>query len=159
MSYPIEATEVSARFRPASEVESLTFTSGTIARLVGPGSATNGQFGLFEWNMPAATGGAGPHIHKKISESFFVTAGRVRLYNGEKWVTASQGDFLYVPERGVHGFKNDFDEPASMLILFSPGEPREQYFRELIANAASGRKLSPQERAEFLARHDQYDAG
>ncbi len=129
MSVVNDAGEISARFRPFGEVENLAFNSGTVARLVAPGSVTNGQFGLFEWNMPAGKGGADPHFHKTISESFFVSSGRVRLYNGEKWVTARTGDFLYVPEGGVHGFRNDFDEPASMLILFSPGAPRELSFR------------------------------
>jgi quercetin dioxygenase-like cupin family protein len=156
VTYPSDVPEICARFRPVPEVESLAFNSGTVARLVAPGLATNGQFGLFEWNMLAGKGSASPHFHKKISESFFVTAGRVRLYDGENWVIASKGDFLYVPEGGVHGFRNDFDEAASMLILFSPGVPREQYFRELIENAASGRQLSSEERAEMLARHDQY---
>ena len=84
MSYLSDTGEISARFRPAETVENLAFGSGTIARLVAPGSATNGQFGLFEWNMPAGKGGAEPHFHKTISESFFITEGRVRLFDGAK---------------------------------------------------------------------------
>ncbi len=53
MSYLSDTGEVSARFRPTHEVGDLTFASGTVVRLVAPGSATNGQFGLFEWNMLA----------------------------------------------------------------------------------------------------------
>ena len=30
------------------------------------------------------------------------------------------GDFLYVPQGGVHAFRNESGEPASMLILFTP---------------------------------------
>ena len=41
------------------------------------------------------------------------------------------GDFLYVPPGGVHGFRNKADEPASMLMLFAPGAPREHYFEGL----------------------------
>ena len=158
MSYLSDTGEISARFRPAETVENLAFGSGTIARLVAPDSATNGQFGLFEWNMPAGKGGAEPHFHKTISESFFITEGRVRLFDGAKWATARKGDFLYVPEGGVHGFKNESGEAASMLILFSPGAPRELFFKELIDNAVNGVRLSPQEQAEMLARHDQYSA-
>ncbi len=47
--------------------------------------------------------------------------------------------------------------PASMLILFAPGPPREEYFRELAERISSGRQYSDEERAEFLARHDQYE--
>ena len=88
MSYSGDTGEISARFRPTREVEDLNFSSGPVARLVAPGSATGGQFGLFEWNMPARAGGAGPHFHRYFSESFFVTEGEVRLYDGGKWVTA-----------------------------------------------------------------------
>lgn len=30
---------------------------------------------------------------------------------------------------GLHGFRNESGEPASILILFAPGAPREAYFR------------------------------
>ena len=159
MSYPSDDAEISARFRPTGEVESLTFRSGTVVRFVAPGSVTNGQFGLFEWDMRSGQGGAGPHFHKTFSESFYVVSGRVRFYDGRTWVTGEKGDFLYVPAGGAHAFENPFDEPASMLILFSPGAPREDFFRELIDNASAGRQLTPAERAAMLARHDQYDAG
>lgn len=148
--------EISAQFRPARAAGTLAFTSGTVARLVAPGSATNGQFGLFEWNMPAGRGGAEPHFHKNISESFFVTEGEVLLFDGGKWVAARKGDFLYVPEGGIHGFRNESGEAATMLILFSPGAPRERFFQELIDNAANGVRLSHFENAKMLARHDQY---
>jgi hypothetical protein len=45
-----------------------------------------------------------------------------------------------------------------MLILFVPGAPREEYFRALGEIARGGREFTPDEWAEFLASHDQYDA-
>ncbi len=69
---------------------------------------------------------------------------------------AQAGDFLYVPKNGIHAFRNDADEPASMLILFSPGAPREEYFKELASIRRSGRQLSAAEWTELYARHDQY---
>lgn len=160
MTYVGDNGEISAEFHDRDSIENLRFaTSGTHARFVATGAATRGQFGLYEWNMTPNTGGADGHFHKTFSESFFITAGTVDLFNGEKWVAAQGGEFLYVPEGGVHGFRNTTDEPASMLILFAPGRPRENYFRELVENQASGRKLSPQEWVEFWARHDQYPAG
>lgn len=158
MTYLGSAGEASAEFHARDEVDTLTYqTSGTFVRFVAPGSATRGQFGLFEWNMRPRTGGATAHFHRTFSESFFVTAGLVELYNGERWVTARSGDFLYVPMGGVHGFRAPSDEPSSMLILFAPGAPREQYFRGLAEIRASGRELTEDEWAEFMARHDQYN--
>ncbi len=57
----------------------------------------------------------------------------------------------------MHAFRNDSGAAASMLILFAPGPPREQYFRELSERIASGRRYTDEERAEFLARHDQFE--
>jgi hypothetical protein len=62
---------------------------------------------------------------------------------------------LLVQETGVHGFRNDGDEPASFLILFTPGIARELYFGELAELARSGRKPTPEEMTAFYARHDQ----
>ena len=96
--------------------------------------------------------GPAPHFHRSISESFFVLSGTVRLYDGRKWVDGTAGDFLYVPEGGVHAFRNESGEPASMLILFAPGAPREDYF-ERVSTAA---QMSEAERTEFFLRHDTF---
>jgi oxalate decarboxylase/phosphoglucose isomerase-like protein (cupin superfamily) len=88
-----------------------------------------------------------------MSESFFVISGTVQLYDGKQWIDATAGDFVYVPEGGVHGFRNGSDDPASMLILFAPGSPREPYF-EAIAARAAGRHFSDEEWEELCRRHD-----
>jgi mannose-6-phosphate isomerase-like protein (cupin superfamily) len=159
MSSPADTGAVSAVLRRDEQVEQVTFaTSGTVARFVAPGSLTAGRYGLFEWNMRPRTGGSDPHFHRTFSEAFYVVSGTVQLYNGETWIPTNSGEFLYVPEGGIHGFRNDGDAPVSMLILFAPGRPREEYFRELAAIAAEGRTLSEDEWTELLARHDQYRA-
>ena len=43
-----------------------------------------------------------------------------------------------------------------MLILFTPGAPRESFFEELAEITASGRKPSEEEMTEFYRRHDQF---
>jgi len=68
------------------------------------------------------------------------------------WSKGRPGDFLYVPEGGVHGFRNDSGEPASMLILFAPGAPREDYFERVATTA----QMSEEERTEFYLRHDTF---
>lgn len=159
MSFPPETGEISARFRPPAEVPDIIMGSGSQARLVAPGSLTGGLFGLFEWNMPGRGGGPDGHFHKTFSESFYVLSGTMQLYDGARWVSATPGDFLFVPAGGIHGFRNDADTPASMLILFAPGPPRERYFQELADNSAAGRKLTDEQWRELWARHDQYPAG
>ncbi len=146
--------EVSAVLRADPDVESIMVGS-TNARFIATGSLTDGHFGLFRWDMVAQAGGATPHYHRGYTDSFFVLSGRPSFYNGADWLPAGPGDFLFVPQRGIHGFRNLEQEPASMLILFTPAPAREEYFRELADIIASGRKPSEEEWADLYARHDQ----
>jgi len=157
MSYPDpryrgETGETSAAWRPATQAPELTMRTGTASYLA-TGATNNGQFGLYRWDMSGPPTGPDPHFHRSISESFFVLSGAVRLYDGRRWIDATAGDFLFVPEGGVHGFRNESGEPASMLILFAPGAPREGYFEGLAAGIG---QLSEAEQAEFYLRHDTY---
>ena len=102
-----------------------------------------------------AHAGAKCAFHKTISESFFILAGTIQLFNGQRWIHASAGDFLYVPEGGVHAFHNESDEPASMLLLFAPGAPREAYF-EALAEKAAGRWFSDEQWKDLCIHHDNY---
>nr|MBA2601733.1 cupin domain-containing protein [Actinomycetota bacterium] len=156
VSYMGSSGEASAVFRSTGDVDSLQIGSATMARFVASGSSTDGRFGLFRWDMTGGAGGASTHFHRTFSESFYVLDGTVRLYDGRDWVDAGPGDFLHVPEGGVHGFHNEGDAAASMLILFAPAPPRERYFQELAEIISSGREMTDEEWTDFFARHDQY---
>lgn len=165
MSYP-EARyfgddgEVTAVYRSADAEPELTSPSGTKTYYLATGKplgrahdiATDGEFGLYNVVGLPPGGGTGTHFHKTISESFFVTEGTVSLFDGERWVDGTKGDFLYIPPGGLHAFYNQSDEPASFLMLFTPGAPREGYF-EGVAAAAS---LNEAERQRFFVEHDSY---
>jgi hypothetical protein len=60
-----------------------------------------------------------------------------------------------VPVGGIHGFRNESGEPASMLLLFTPGAPREDYF-ETIADAARRAEMSAEDWTDFFLRHDTF---
>ena len=128
------------------------------AGLVATGSQTAGAYGLFRWDMTGEESGPSPHFHRHISEAFYVLDGSIQLYDGRSWTEGNAGDFLHVPPHGVHAFRNRSGAPASMLILFVPGAPREEYFRALGEIASGGREFTPEEWAELLASHDQYEA-
>ena len=156
MSYPEprylgEGGELSAVYRPGDHAPELPMTAASASYLA-TGASTHGQFGLYRWDFKGPPSGPDPHFHRSLSESFFILSGTVRLYDGKQWTDASQGDFLYVPEGGVHAFRNESGEPASMLILFAPGAPREGYFEGL----ATLGQLSEGERAEFMTYHDTF---
>ena len=60
-------------------------------------------------------------------------SGEVQLYDGTGWRTGRPGDFFFVPEGGLHGFRGG--DHASMLLMFTPGAPREDYFETLAGPA------------------------
>jgi mannose-6-phosphate isomerase-like protein (cupin superfamily) len=150
-----DSGEVTARLRRADTEPELRNPSG-FASYLATGSTTNGQFGLYRWDMEPNAGGPAPHFHRTMSESFFVLSGTVSLYDGSDWVDTGPGDFCFVPEGGIHGFRNQADQAASMLILFSPGAPREAYFEGLVEMFQPGNEVSAEEFREFCERHDNY---
>jgi mannose-6-phosphate isomerase-like protein (cupin superfamily) len=145
-----------ATMRPSADEPDLSYPSGGTVHYLATGESTSGQFGLYRWAMAAVQGGPEPHFHRTISESFFVLSGTVRLYDGTQWADGAPGDFMTVPVGGVHGFRNESGEPASMLLLFVPGAPREEYFETLVELAKGTVVLDERERAEFYLRHDNH---
>jgi mannose-6-phosphate isomerase-like protein (cupin superfamily) len=155
MSYPEprylgEGGEVSATYRVADHEPEVTYPSGNTAHYLATGSTTHGLFGLYRWEMGPEPSGPGPHFHRSISESFYILSGMVRIYDGTRWIDTQPGDFVHVPEGGIHGFRNESGEPASMLLHFAPGAPREGYFEGMTGLAG----MSEEEKAEFYLRHD-----
>lgn len=167
MSYPEpryfgDTGEVNAMFRSATAEPD--FVTKPVEPTVSRGTAfhylattastasTAGEFGLYRVDMGPEVTGPSTHFHKTISESFFILSGTMLLFDGDRWIDAVAGDFLYVPVGGLHAFRNESGEPASMLLLFTPGAPREAYFEGLPELAG----LSDEQRAEFRIRHDSY---
>lgn len=149
-TYHGEGGEVSAWVRRDDAPPDIAYRSGGTCEYLARGDQTDGRFGLYRWTFGDDETGPDPHFHRSISEQFYVLSGEVRLYDGGEWVTARSGDFLYVPEGGLHGFRGGGG--ASMLLMFAPGGPREDYFETL----ARGERMSEEERAEFMLRHDTF---
>ncbi len=124
-------------------------------RMVAPGSATAGRYGLLEYHVAPHSPGAAPHFHQTFSESFYVLSGELTIFAAGAWQPYGAGDYALVHEGGAHGFRNDGDEWTSFLILFAPGIARERFFLELAELRRSGRTLTPEEMTAFYARHDQ----
>jgi mannose-6-phosphate isomerase-like protein (cupin superfamily) len=144
--------EPSGRYRPDGTPPELDNPGRTTVHYLATGESTDGQLGLYRWEMGPGPGGPDPHFHRSITESFYVQSGTIRLYDGTGWVDGRPGDFLYVPQGGVHGFRNESGEPASMLILFTPGAPREDYFERV----ATAKDMTEPDREEFFLRHDTF---
>jgi len=149
-TYLGEGGEGSAWLRRDDEPAELTYGTGGTCEYLATGDRTEGRFGLYRWTFGDVETGPDPHFHRSISEQFYVLSGEVRLYDGREWINAHSGDFLYVPEGGLHGFRGSGG--ASMLLMFAPGGPREEYFETL----ARGEQMTDEQRAEFMLRHDTY---
>ncbi len=122
------------------------------ASYLATGAQTGGQFGLYRWDMGPDRTGPPAHFHRSLSESFYVLLGTVRVFDGEQWLDLEPGDFAHVPPGGVHAFENASGAPASMLLHFSPGAPRENYFEGLPRVGS----MSPEEATAFFADHDNH---
>jgi quercetin dioxygenase-like cupin family protein len=161
MSYPEakyfgDTGRTSARLHRADEPPVLVNSAGGSTHYLATGADTNGEFGLYRWNFGPNRSGPDPHFHRTISESFYILSGVVSLFDGNGWIEGRPGDFLHVPQGGVHGFRNESGEEASMLLLFTPGAPREEYFEWLVEIGRGERSLSEEERGDFYRRHDTY---
>jgi|SRR5262245_12517775 len=158
MSYPEprylgDAGELSATYRARGDQPELEYPNGgTRVHYLATGASTGGQFGLYRWEMGPNRSGPDPHFHRSITESFYVLSGAIKIYDGTTWIDAVPGDFVHVPEGGVHGFRNESGEPASMLLHFSPGAPREGYFEGLLRMS----QMSDDQKAEFFREHDTF---
>jgi mannose-6-phosphate isomerase-like protein (cupin superfamily) len=147
--------EASATYRRSDQEPELVYANGTRCHYLATGELTRGLFGLYRWESAPRGGGPSPHFHRTFTESFYVLAGNIQIYDGRSWVDAQPGDFVHVPEGGIHGFRNNSDAPATLLIHFAPGAPREAYFE---ANARFARDGRPgeAEMADFYREHDNY---
>ena len=122
------------------------------------GQDTHGHFGLFEFVMPPETDGASPHIHKQLTEIFYVVEGEVELVLNQEHIAAAPGALMLVPENTPHGFSNPGATTAKLLIMFCPADSREQYFEGLAALTKDGRQPSQAELLDLMHRFDQYPA-
>lgn len=159
MSYPPpiwtgDEGEASAWLRPADSTPDVVYAnSGNRVRYLARGDETSGTYGLYHWEFAGPETGPGSHFHKTLTESFYVLSGIVTIFDGTAWVKCRSGDFVHVPAGGYHGFRNE-DGPASMLLHFAPGAPREAYFEGLASGAVGA--LSPPEYDAFMREHDNY---
>ncbi len=122
------------------------------------GKDTHGHFGLFEFTLEPKTEGASPHIHKQMTEIFYVLEGEMELILNQSKVTAVPGTLMTVPENTPHGFSNPSSVRSRLLIMFCPADSREQYFEGLAELTKDGRKPSQEELLELTQKFDQYPA-
>ncbi|MEI9967963.1 MAG: quercetin 2,3-dioxygenase [Terracidiphilus sp.] len=83
------------------------------------GEETGGAFFLAEIEV-APGGGTPPHIHRREDEAFHMLEGSLTIQVGGNTITASAGDFAFLPRGVVHSFKNTSAASAKALVLTTP---------------------------------------
>ena len=161
MSYPPQtysgAGEIGCVLRRADDQPpDLEIGEGSSLRYLATGTMTGGDLGLYHCTFLGPASGADPHFHRSLWEWFYVEAGTVQLYDGDHWVDGTRGDFLLVPKGSIHGFRNLSGAPASMLLGFVPGAPREEFFTGFARLAEGSWRPSQEEFRDFMRQHDNY---
>lgn len=75
--------------------------------------------------------GAPAHFHTAATEMFVVLDGSMRFLLGDEIVRLERGDFLTVPPTVPHAFAPAADSEAELLVVFTPGLHRFDYYRLL----------------------------
>jgi mannose-6-phosphate isomerase-like protein (cupin superfamily) len=75
--------------------------------------------------------GAPAHFHTRATETFFVLDGVLRVLADDEIVTLEKGDSIALPPRTPHAFAPAPGTHADVLVIFTPGMDRFDYYRLL----------------------------
>ena len=94
---------------------------GGIYQIVATPEQTGNLHFAFEATEPP---GGGPPLHIQIrhEELFLVLEGEITFWVDGRAITRSVGGTAFVPRGVPHCFKNCSDQPARVLVLFTPGD-------------------------------------
>ncbi len=83
------------------------------------GEQTDGALTVFE-NVIAPGDGPPLHVHANEDEAWYVLEGELRFRLEAETATAPAGSFIFVPRGTRHCFQNIGEQPARILVLFTP---------------------------------------
>jgi len=130
---------------------------GDVYRFVTTGDETGGRYTLLEATVLPG-GGPPPHIHRREEETFYVIEGEITFQIGDEKSVCGPGTFVHVPIGNLHGFKNESNQAAKMLITFSPSGLERMFFengKELNVGEPP-EPTSPEEIEQLLAAAARY---
>ena len=84
------------------------------------GEDTAGAFDYFVVEV-APHGGPPLHVHHTQEETIHVLAGRFKVQIGDETFRLDVGGFAYLPSGSPHAFLNLTDEPAEVIVVYTPG--------------------------------------
>jgi quercetin dioxygenase-like cupin family protein len=114
------------------------------------GEETGGAIFVSEISV-APGGGTPPHIHHREDEAFRLLEGTLTIQVGADTITASAGDFAFLPRGIAHSFKNTGDGYAKALVLITPAG-LEGFFSEVFEPAVDRSAAPPAASKELIGR-------
>ena len=84
------------------------------------GEDTAGAFDYFIVEV-APHGGPPLHVHHKQEETIHVLNGQFKVRIGDELFQLDEGGFAYLPSKIPHAFLNLTDQPAQMIVVYTPG--------------------------------------
>jgi len=115
----------------AGDAEVLDSDPSSVITLLADAGPTGGALTSNRSLLRDGNPGAPPHFHAHADELIFVLDGRLRMLLGEEILVLERGDFLLVPPYMPHAFASAPGHDADILVVFTPGTPRFDYYRLL----------------------------
>ena len=115
---------------------------------------SNDQLGVYEIVLAPMSIGAKLHYHRYMDETFIVKRGILTVETLKNTFQAEPGSVVFAPRFSPHGFRNDTEEPVTLLLLFNPSSKREGFFRGLheVLNE------TPIDAENYLKLYNKYDS-
>lgn len=111
-------------------------------------------FALSRMVIPSRFAGPVPHAHDCFDEGIFVLSGRLRILADDEESELAAGSMLVAARGGRHGFANPFDEPATVLTFWTPGELGVRFMTERAAVFTTDGPPDPAAMDRFYREHD-----
>jgi mannose-6-phosphate isomerase-like protein (cupin superfamily) len=136
--------------------QALTLADGptSLITLLADAGDTHGALTANRATLRTGSPGAPAHFHTTTSEAFFILSGTAQVLAGERVLTLMAGDFLVVPPNVAHAFAPAPGAEVDMLVLFTPGVHRFDYYR-LLERVYRG-EADPSEIAASAERYDNH---
>jgi mannose-6-phosphate isomerase-like protein (cupin superfamily) len=137
---------------PGTDAETLADGPTSLITLLADAPATHGALTVNRSLLREGSPGAPPHFHTRTTETFFVIDGSLQVLAGEEILTLHRGDLLVIPPHLPHAFAPAPGREADILVTFTPGIARFDYYR-LLERVYRGEA----EPAEIAASSEQFD--
>ena len=138
----------------AADAEVLSDAPGSLITLLADSDSTEKRFTTNRATLRRGVFGTPAHFHTRATEFFFVIDGSLQVLVRDELHTLGKGDFLAVPPRVPHAFGPAKDSDADVLVVFTPGMDRFDYYR-LLDRVARG-AADPKEIAESSRHYDNH---